>query len=180
MIELVLLLFGVVIVLYAAVVMLSVAFAVLEAFAAFCVGLVLGMVEIICLPFKCIDAIFGEKKPEPPPAPRRQPPPPPPPVQESRYTSDWSSVARRYKEYRYWSCEVCGVYCGETAEHRRLLHVHHINLDSLDNAEWNLAALCIQCHGSMDGVGHKRLRGAAMNDGRWYAVDILKRRQGIS
>jgi 5-methylcytosine-specific restriction endonuclease McrA len=100
----------------------------------------------------------------------------PPPQPESRYTPDWSSVSRRYKEARYWTCEGCGVYCGGDGD-QSLLHVHHLDLDSMNNAEWNLKALCVQCHGSMPGVGHKRLASASKTDGRWQAIDYLRWRQ---
>jgi len=100
----------------------------------------------------------------------------PPPQPESRYTPDWSSVSRRYKESRYWTCEGCGVYCGGEGD-QSLLHVHHLDLDSLNNHEWNLRALCVQCHGSMPGVGHKRLASASKTDGRWQAIDYLRWRQ---
>ena len=140
--------------------------------------------------FAIIDAIFGtgEEPPqrvvtyreveEPPPPQRPQPEVryTPPPQPESRYTSDWSTVSKRYKEARYWTCEGCGVYCGGDGD-QTLLHVHHLDLDSLNNAEWNLRALCVQCHGGMPGVGHKRLAGAAKTDGRWQAIDYLRWRQ---
>ena len=100
----------------------------------------------------------------------------PPPQPESRYTPDWSSVSRRYKEARYWTCEGCGVYCGGEGD-QSLLHVHHLDLDPMNNHEWNLKALCVQCHGSMPGVGHKRLASASKTDGRWQAVDSLRWRQ---
>jgi hypothetical protein len=153
-------------------------------------------IELILFPFRVvsifIDAIFGadEEPPqrvvtyreveEPPPPQRPQPEvrysPPPPPQPEPRYTSDWSTVSRRYKESRNWTCERCGVYCGGEGD-QSLLHVHHFDLNSLNNAERNLRALCVQCHGGMPGVGHKRLAGAAKTDGRWQAVDYLRWRQ---
>ena len=120
-----------------------------------------------------LEALFGGSGSSPGPMPRHVPS-----RQESRYTSDWSSVSRNYKRSRRWTCEVCGVYCGGHDTHKTLLHVHHLDLDPQNNSAWNLAALCVQCHGSMEGVGHKRLASAAKTDGRWDAVDHLRWRQG--
>lgn len=95
------------------------------------------------------------------------------PKKPSRYTSDWPSVSRRYKESRGWTCEECSLSLRKPGD-QHLLHVHHKNRDSLDNRESNLVALCVQCHSKQPGVGHKRLRTAAMNDGRWERIDRMR------
>ena len=124
--------------------------------------------------------------------PRRRPapPPPPPPLRwadvfgpptpdepESRYTRDWATVSRKYKESRGWRCEDCGVYCGSRGD-RRLLHVHHRDLDPQNNARSNLDALCVVCHSERPGTGHRRLAGAITSDGRRWSVERLRRQQG--
>lgn len=142
------------------------------------IGMLLELVVgILCIPFWFLEALFGGDNKghgsSPGPAPTYEPS-----RQESRYTPDWSSVSRNYKKSRNWSCEDCGVYCGGHDTHKTLLHVHHLDLDPQNNSAWNLVALCVQCHGSMEGVGHKRLASAAKTDGRWDAIDHLRWRQG--
>jgi 5-methylcytosine-specific restriction endonuclease McrA len=88
-----------------------------------------------------------------------------------RYTSDWSSVSRRIREEARWRCGQCGVNC---VTDQRLLHVHHINRDSLDNRPQNLIALCVQCHGRQPGSGHKAIMTASKRDGRWEKVNRLR------
>lgn len=100
------------------------------------------------------------------------------PEPESRYTHDWATVSRRYKEDRGWRCEDCGVYCGGSKSDRRLLHVHHRDLDPQNNAPWNLDALCVVCHSERPGTGHRRLAGAITSDGRRWSVERLRRAQG--
>lgn len=122
---------------------------------------------------------FGGSDDEPPSTP---PPrisgtkyrPPSPPPQEERYTKDWPKIAKREKEARGWCCSECNVYCGQTNQDKRLLHVHHIDLNSKNNNRWNLAVLCVECHAACPGTGHKRLRGAIDTDGRLAAVRRLR------
>ncbi len=97
------------------------------------------------------------------------------PEPESKYTRDWASVSRKYKESRGWKCEDCGVYCGAAKANRRLLHVHHRDLNPQNNGSWNLDALCVICHAERPGAGHRRLKGAISSDGRRAAVERLRR-----
>jgi len=138
---------------------------------------------VVTWPFRMIGRLFGGN-------PRRPTPPPPPPLPvrwadvfgtpepESRYTRDWATVSRKYKESRGWRCEDCGVYCGGSKSDRRLLHVHHRDLDPQNNARSNLDALCVVCHSERPGAGHRRLAGAITSDGRRWSVDRLRRSQG--
>ncbi len=96
------------------------------------------------------------------------------PKKPSRYTSDWSSVSRKYKDSQRWTCEECFLVLRKPGD-QHLLHVHHKNRDSLDNRRSNLIALCVQCHSEQPGVGHRRLRTAALNDGRWKRIDEMRR-----
>lgn len=100
------------------------------------------------------------------------------PEPESKYTRDWASVSRKYKESRGWKCEGCGVYCGASKANRRLLHVHHRDLNPQNNGSWNLDALCVICHAERPGAGHRRLKGAISSDGRRAAVERLRSQQG--
>lgn len=148
--------------------------------------LVRGIVEfiwsVVSWPFRVIGRLFGghPRRPDPPPrqvswedvfgSPRSEP--------ESRYTRDWATVSRKYKESRGWRCEDCGVYCGGAKGDRRLLHVHHRDLNPQNNAWWNLDALCVVCHSERPGTGHRRLAGAISSDGRRWSVERLRRAQG--
>jgi len=95
------------------------------------------------------------------------------PEKESPYTRDWSSVSRKYKEYKMWRCEECYVNLSGKP-HKRLLHVHHQDNDPQNNASWNLIALCVICHSKRPGSGHKRLAGAIRTDGRKREVEYLR------
>lgn len=101
------------------------------------------------------------------------------PTKESNYTRDWGNVARKYKKSQGYRCEVCRVDCSRDRHTRSLIHVHHRNLDSKNNAEWNLIALCVICHSEQPGAGHKRLAGAIQTDGRYSEVNQLRRNQGM-
>lgn len=54
------------------------------------------------------------------------------PKKPSRYTSDWASVSRKYKESQSWTCEECFLDLIKPKD-QHLLHVHHKNRDSLDD-----------------------------------------------
>lgn len=122
------------------------------------------IVSILTWPFRLL---FGPSRPT-----SSRPLPPPP--DESPYTRDWATVSRKYKESRGWRCEECGVYCGAKGD-RRLLHVHHRDLNPQNNALSNLDALCVICHSERPGAGHRRLAGAITSDGRRRAVERLRR-----
>lgn len=135
--------------------------------------------SVLTWPFR----LFRPRRPAPPPPPPRPVRwedvfgPPTPAEPESRYTRDWATVSRKYKESRGWRCEDCGVYCGSRGD-RRLLHVHHRDLDPQNNARSNLDALCVVCHSERPGTGHRRLAGAITSDGRRWSVERLRRQQG--
>ena len=93
---------------------------------------------------------------------------------EDKYAKNWSSISRKYKESKDWTCQTCLIYLGRK-EHRRLLHVHHINRNSMDNSSCNLIALCLQCHSAQPGKGHRRLRSAIIKDGRWNEIDRIRK-----
>lgn len=128
---------------------------------------VIGLVwSVLTWPFRLL---FGPSRPT-----SYRPSPTP---DESPYTRDWATVSRKYKESRDWRCEGCGVYCGVKND-RRLLHVHHRDLNPQNNSMSNLDALCVVCHSERPGAGHRRLAGAITKDGRRRAVERLRREQG--
>lgn len=140
--------------------------------------LVLAVLEavwaVVSWPFRMLFGRPQSRSPDPP----RWIPPPQEPEPESRYTRDWATVSRKYKEHRGWRCEDCGVYLGGSKADRRLLHVHHRDLNPQNNARSNLDALCVVCHSNRPGAGHRRLAGAITSDGRRWSVERLRRAQG--
>jgi hypothetical protein len=69
----------------------------------------------------------------------------------SQYTNDWDNVSEHSRKAANWTCSGCGVVL---AEHRHLLHVHHINGVKGDNSTHNLEVLCSQCHQTKPGHQH--------------------------
>jgi hypothetical protein len=59
------------------------------------------------------------------------------------YGPDWQATSNTYRNHVNWCCEDCGVVL---TEHKRLLHCHHRNGNTSDNAWSNLKALCLLCH----------------------------------
>ena len=65
----------------------------------------------------------------------------------SAYPADWKAIAVLVKKAAGWCC----VRCGMPHQKGHVLTVHHLDLDP-GNCEWyNLAALCQQCHLSIQG-----------------------------
>lgn len=59
------------------------------------------------------------------------------------YTSDWKQISLALRQKKKFTCECCGVNLNDK---HQLLHTHHINGDKQNNYEYNLKALCIDCH----------------------------------
>lgn len=59
------------------------------------------------------------------------------------YSRDWVFISKKYKKYRNYICEECGLGCCIT---KYYLHVHHINGNKLNNSWRNLKVLCRKCH----------------------------------
>ena len=59
------------------------------------------------------------------------------------YTHDWKEKSRKFRAGKNWKCDACEV---DLSKHKNLLHSHHINGVTFDNACENLKALCLLCH----------------------------------
>lgn len=81
------------------------------------------------------------------------------------YSPDFSAKSNQLRVAANWQCQnqECGVWLG-TRQHRRYLHVHHINGLKSDDSPENLRVLCIGCHAEQPSHGHMR----SMPDYRSY------------
>ena len=59
------------------------------------------------------------------------------------YSDDWPKISRAIKEQYKHTCQQCGL---KLDQHKKLLHVHHINGVKTDNSGRNLTPLCADCH----------------------------------
>lgn len=132
---------------------------------AFLLAIVTAIINLVLLPFRMIGYLFSTK-----PIGRKIETTSPP----DRYASNWSHISKVKKEKESWTCQKCKIYLGRT-DHRKLLHVHHVNRNPLDNRDKNLLALCLVCHSEQPGKGHKRLRGAIIKDGRWNLIHTIRK-----
>jgi 5-methylcytosine-specific restriction endonuclease McrA len=60
----------------------------------------------------------------------------------AEYPKDWPAIAEAVKRKHGYKCE----RCGHPNEPGHVLTVHHLDMDPSNCADWNLAALCQQCH----------------------------------
>ena len=72
------------------------------------------------------------------------------PMDRSRYPDDWEEISRRIRFGRAnGCCEFCGAVHGEKHPETGsivVLTVAHLDHDTTNNDESNLAALCQRCH----------------------------------
>lgn len=61
---------------------------------------------------------------------------------ENKYSRDWKKVSQKYKKYKNYKCEVCGLDCHIT---KYYLHVTHINGNKFNNSYRNLRCVCRSC-----------------------------------
>lgn len=86
------------------------------------------------------------------------------------YTEDWQQVSRDFRAGKQWTCESCNV---NLADHRDLLHTHHVDGNKRNNGAGNLRALCADCHRKQDMHESMMVRGTDMN-----IIQRLRRDQG--
>ena len=80
------------------------------------------------------------------------------PMDRSKYPDDWEAISRRIRlERAQGRCEVCGAVNGEphpVTGSRVVLTVAHLDHDTTNNTDDNLAALCQRCHLTYDAALH--------------------------
>ena len=73
------------------------------------------------------------------------------------YAQDFSAKSNILRAAANWRCQnaECGVHLWKP-EHRRFLHVHHINGVKWDDTSHNHKVLCIGCHANEPSHGHMK------------------------
>ena len=79
------------------------------------------------------------------------------PFVRDRYPADWPAISRRIREREQGRCKFCGAVNyqphPETGS-RVVLTVAHLDHDTTNNSDENLAALCNACHLRHDAKHH--------------------------
>jgi hypothetical protein len=81
-------------------------------------------------------------------------------IGDSNYTPDWVEISKKLRADASWRCQECSV---TLAEHRHLLHVHHIDGVKNNNRQANLRVLCKACH-----------RRQPLHEGMYVPMDEMK------
>lgn len=79
------------------------------------------------------------------------------PMDISKYPPDWKAISLRIRERDGWRCKFCGAENGKPNPQtgsKVVLTVAHLNHDTTDNSDENLAALCQKCHLTYDAQHH--------------------------
>lgn len=69
----------------------------------------------------------------------------------NQYASNWKQLSFKYRTYKNWTCENCGLDC---KNNKGYLDVHHIDSNKSNNDFSNLKAVCKDCHANEYGHGH--------------------------
>ena len=66
-------------------------------------------------------------------------------VLKNVYPKNFKDITDSYRKSKNWTCEECNIYLGDKSD-QRYLHTHHIDHQKSNNSNFNLKALCIECH----------------------------------
>lgn len=72
-------------------------------------------------------------------------------VGDNRYLETWPSIASMIRQRDRHTCQRCGINLSGKG---RLLHVHHLDGDRLNNDPSNLMSLCVICHSDRERHQH--------------------------
>ncbi len=92
--------------------------------------------------------------------------------QTSHYTKDWVNISKKTREKFSYQCQQCGL---DLSQHKRLLHVHHINGVKSDNSNSNLTPLCCDCHSKQPDHQHIFIKHEDTKQ-----ISQLRRAQGLN
>jgi hypothetical protein len=87
------------------------------------------------------------------------------------YVTGWADIASQLKKDKGFQCEKCRVVL---KDHKRLLHVHHINGVKSDNSPYNLKVLCMDCHRKEPMHSHMHIKHVDMK-----MLTRLRKEQGL-
>ena len=79
------------------------------------------------------------------------------PMQRDRYPANWHAISLRIRNREGWACKFCQAEAGKPnpiTGSNVVLTVAHLDHDTTNNADANLAALCQRCHLSYDSIQH--------------------------
>ncbi|TPH18640.1 HNH endonuclease [Litorilituus lipolyticus] len=88
------------------------------------------------------------------------------------YSKDWDHISRKVREKFNYQCQQCGL---DLSQHKRLLHVHHINGVKSDNSITNLTPLCCDCHRKQPHHQHMFIKHEETK-----AISQLRKTQGLN
>lgn len=78
------------------------------------------------------------------------------------YSRNWKQISDSLKMQLNYTCQQCGIKL--EGDHKKYLHVHHVNSNPSNNIVSNLKAVCIECHAEEHNHSHIK----ASNDYRQF------------
>lgn len=64
-------------------------------------------------------------------------------IGEDGYAEGWPAISAEKRAHVRYQCQRCGI---DLSDKQKLLHVHHLDHNRLNNEDWNLLAVCVLCH----------------------------------
>ena len=79
-----------------------------------------------------------------------------------QYTENWEARAAEIKRLARYKCHMCKKQCYKPGQRvrttKKVLTVHHINGDTMNDARANLMALCAPCHLIIEAMNRRLLK----------------------